>query len=129
MKKIITAGLALSFIISFIYYFIGNMKMVTFSLWVFAVFVSIYFIYSIVKLKKVYSFIALFTLISLLFQKFHLGYFYEIRYSMIIPILVYVFLLINWRKHRLNLIPIAFIVAYQILEFSTVIRIWISNLS
>ena len=126
-KHFFAITLGASFVASFISYFLENLKLVMTFLWLYAAIVLCYFIVNAVKKRIKYAFITFFTLLSLAFQFFHWGYFYEIRYAMIIPIVTYFSLFFNWKKHKPHLLTLFFVVTYQLMEFSTIVRIWLSN--
>ena len=110
--KLFLAVFILNFLSSFFY---GDLFFY-FSFLSFGIVVLGYFIYCLYTKNWIPSLISLFALVSFIFKAQHWPYETEIRTAMVIPIILFLTTLYNFKKYKNQISIITFIVAYEISE-------------
>lgn len=112
LRAILTA-----FILSFLASFFDGKLFFSFSFLIFGISVLSYFTYSIYHKHWLPASISLFALVSFVFQAQHWPYGSEIRAVMLIPIIVFLITIFNFKKYENQISVLSIIVSYEISEF------------
>jgi hypothetical protein len=119
-------GILIGLIICFVLTFFKNQLLSTICYVGFGILSLIYSVYSGINKNWRNLIIGFFAFTSFLFGMLHWNYGGELQMSMIIPIVIYLTILVKWRKYKSQLSVLTIFVAYEVSVFLTIIKQWIN---
>jgi hypothetical protein len=111
-------AIIIGFVLSFLSSFFDGKFFFGFSFLIFGISVLSYFIYAFYHKHWLPASISVFALVSYIFATQHWPYYSEIRASMLIPIILFLVTIFNFKKYENQISILTIIVSYEISEFT-----------
>lgn len=124
-KPNILKGIFIGLILSIGLSFFRNEFLEITSFFAFGFLTFIFLIYSVINKKWLPMAIALFAFLSFLFKYFNLPYSYELKLSMLVPILCYISIFKNKEFYKMELSILTILIIYELSEFIELIKLWL----